>query len=108
MLRALVVAIGIACIAGAFFIPHAAWFAAVELGIFGALILIGTFFEARYRGRRAGRAGWQSTGERFVDPTTGKLIDVRYNPQTGERAYVEAATRPGDGIARRDNEGTSF
>ncbi len=32
--------------------------------------------------------GWQSTGEQFVDPETGKLIRVTYNPDTGERRYV--------------------
>ena len=32
---------------------------------------------------------WQPTGERFVDPTTGQMVEVRYNPQTGERDYVE-------------------
>lgn len=90
MLRALVVAIGVACIVGAVFLAHQLWFLALELGVFGALVLIGTFFEGRYRGRRAGGSGWQDTSERFVDPTSGKLIEVRYNPRTGERAYVDA------------------
>jgi hypothetical protein len=89
MLRALVLAIGVGCIVAALFIAHQVWFAALELGVFGVLILIGTLFERHYRTRRAKGGGWESTTERFVDPTSGKLVEVRYNPQTGERAYVE-------------------
>ena len=96
MLRALVVVIGVGCIVAAFFIPGRIWFLALEMVVFGALILIGTFFEGRYRARRVAGSGWQSTGERFVDPTSGKLIEVRYNPKSGERAYVDAAERGGD------------
>jgi hypothetical protein len=91
MLRALVVAIGVVCIVGAILIADRVWFAALELGLFGALVLIGTFFEQRYRARRATGSGWLNTAERFVDPTSGRLIEVRYNPKTGERAYVDAA-----------------
>ncbi|HEX8726339.1 MAG TPA: hypothetical protein VF737_13210 [Gemmatimonadaceae bacterium] len=38
-----------------------------------------------------GRAGanWQPTGERFVDPASGKLVDVYFDPETGEREYRE-------------------
>lgn len=90
MLRVLVVAIGIACLIGALFLTHIAWFAALELAVFGALILGGTFFEKHYRERRTAGSGFQKTGERFVDPTTGKLVEVRYDPSTGERAYVDA------------------
>jgi hypothetical protein len=90
MLRALVVAIGVACIVGAAFLANQVWFAALELAVFGVLILIGTFFEGRYRGHRATGTGWQRTAERFVDPVSGKLVEVRYNPKTGERAYVDA------------------
>lgn len=51
MLRALVVAIGVICIVASVFIASRAWFAAIELGVFGAAVLIGTFFERRYRTR---------------------------------------------------------
>ncbi len=33
--------------------------------------------------------GWIHTEERFVDPDTGKTVDVFYNPATGERQYVD-------------------
>ncbi len=93
MLRAFVIAIGVVCMVAALFIAKQVWFAALELGVFGALVLIGTFFEGRYRSHRATGSGWETTAERFVDPTSGKLVEVRYNPQTGERAYVDAGER---------------
>jgi hypothetical protein len=34
--------------------------------------------------------GWTFTGERFVDPSSGALIEVWWNPRLGERAYVRA------------------
>lgn len=62
----------------------------ISFFIIGALLLVGTVFEARrYRPKPRAMAEWETTGERFVDPTSGKLTEVRYNPQTGEREYVD-------------------
>jgi len=94
MLRVLVVAIGGAFVCAGGWIgltSNAPWPVAVEVSVFGVLILIGTFLEGRYRSSRAGGAGWQTTGERFVDPSTGALTEVTYNPRTGERSYQTAA-----------------
>jgi len=93
MLRAFVIGLGLAFLAGATILAVAQpmlWPVSVELGAFGALILIGTLLERHYRWRRT-TAGtqWQSTGERFVDPGSGKLVEVRFNPATGERAYID-------------------
>jgi hypothetical protein len=33
---------------------------------------------------------WKLTGERFVDPTSGEMLDVWQSPKSGERAYVRA------------------
>ncbi len=67
-----------------------AWPAALELGVLGVILVLGAFFEGRYRGRRSAiGADWQTTGERFVDPTSGRLTEVRWNAKTGERAYIE-------------------
>ena len=93
MLRVIVIAIGAGCLIGALFLVHVVWVAALELAIFGVLILVGTFFEKHYRARRVAGRNWPSTGERFVDPTTGKLVEVRYDPSTGERAYVDTGSR---------------
>ena len=89
MLRAFVIALGIGCIVASAVLAKHAWPASLELGIFGALVLIGTIFEGHYRSQRATGRGWQTTGERFVDPTSGKMVEVRYNPRTGERSYVD-------------------
>ncbi len=69
------------------------------LGV-GAAVLAGTLFERwRYRpsaGPAAGPAArWQSTGERFEDPATGKTVEVLFDPATGERRYVSEESRSG-------------
>jgi hypothetical protein len=91
MIRAIVVGIGIVCILAAALIVtrgHAIWPPAVYLACLGILIIVTTFFEQRYRGVKPGAGSWQATGERFIDPTTGRLTEVRYDPKTGERAYL--------------------
>jgi len=66
------------------------------LFVLAALIVIGTVFEGRYRGRRASAKGqWQATGEREVDPETGTILEVWYDPVTGERRYVPTGQLPG-------------
>jgi hypothetical protein len=44
----------------------------------------------RWRYRDAGTppdGDWQKTEERFVDPESGRTMQVFYNPRTGERRY---------------------
>ena len=31
---------------------------------------------------------WRPTGERFVDPTSGEMLEVWFHSASGERAYV--------------------
>jgi|SRR5690242_14314133 len=59
--------------------------------LFGALLLLGTVFERwRYKQvKTAGTAHGSATGERFVDPETGALMEVYYDASTGERTYVK-------------------
>jgi hypothetical protein len=64
---------------------------------FQACVLIAALLFERWRyrpsiNRRSGR--WQPTGERFVDPATGRVTEVFYNPDTGERDYVEVRRNP--------------
>ncbi|WP_156428165.1 hypothetical protein [Novosphingobium sp. FSW06-99] len=57
------------------------------------IVLAGLLFENRRYKRvldTAPGTGWQATGERFVDPDSGKLVAVFFNPATGERRYVDA------------------
>lgn len=58
--------------------------------VMGGVVVLGILFERRYRNNKQPLDGrWQATGERFTDPTTGKDVEVFYNPQSGERRYVE-------------------
>ena len=56
------------------------------------LILVGAVLVERWHYQPLGdtRPGpdWVATGERFVDPETGKLVTVFYKPATGERRYI--------------------
>lgn len=59
--------------------------------IFLGLALAGLLFENfRYR-RLSGQApggDFKPTGERFIDPESGKLVEVHSDPATGARRYV--------------------
>jgi hypothetical protein len=58
--------------------------------LFGVLILVGTVFERKYRGRDTQPTGtdWAATGEKFEDTEKGGVVEVWYNKTTGERRYV--------------------
>ena len=56
-----------------------------------SVVTAGLLFErGRYKPTvSTDKEGWQRTGERFIDTTSGKTMEVRYNPKTGERDYIE-------------------
>jgi len=89
-------AIGGACLIVAaivvYVVAQYAWPASVELLAFGVLIIASLIFEGRYRRSRmpAATQSWEPTGERFIDPSSKKLVQVYYNPKTGERVYRES------------------
>lgn len=59
--------------------------------IFGVLALLTGILEPIYGiARRAPPrgGGWRATEERFVDPESGELVTVWFDPETGERRYV--------------------
>jgi hypothetical protein len=61
------------------------------LALAGGAITAGTLLErAIYKPLRSERpgVGWVKTAERFIDPDTGRAVDVFYNPTSGERQYV--------------------
>ena len=61
------------------------------LGANGTIVLLAILFErGRYRPPTTESGGWQDTAERFIDPSTGQQMMVRYNPRTGARQYVPA------------------
>ena len=67
----------------------------VQTLVGGTIILIGTLFERwRYKNRNAdARGNWQPTGERFVDPGSGRNVEVLYDPESGERRYQTTSDR---------------
>jgi hypothetical protein len=70
-----------------------AFAAAIGAAVWAAILLLAALFERwRYKLLAARPPGpdWQDTGERFVDPESGKLVTVYFHPTTGERRYIAA------------------
>lgn len=64
----------------------------IQLAVLGAVLVAAVLFERwRYSRPARGRPDpqWQATGERFIDPETGKRMAVYFDPETGRRLYVE-------------------
>ena len=93
MLRSVLVFLGLAALAlGALCLVIGADPPAYTLLIWGAILLAAIAYERfRYKPleNAAPGAGWQRTGERFVDPDSGKTVTVYLEPASGERQYVE-------------------
>ncbi|HXZ04810.1 MAG TPA: hypothetical protein VEH81_08250 [Ktedonobacteraceae bacterium] len=94
MLRRILIAYGVLCLIGAVILlaAHVTIVLVIYLAINGLIITGGILFErSSYRTKADTTQGkWQATGERFKDPTTGQVVEVYYNPQTGERDYRES------------------
>jgi hypothetical protein len=62
--------------------------------ILGAVVIVTVLLEPVY-GRATKRplgGNWHPTDEKFVDPESGKLLTVWFDPATGDRRYVEDAS----------------
>jgi hypothetical protein len=62
--------------------------------ILGAVVIVSVLLEPIY-GRVTNRpvgGNWRPTDEKFVDPESGKLLTVWFDPATGDRRYVEDAS----------------
>jgi hypothetical protein len=96
MLRLVVLILGVlVLVAGVFTYTHDAPYAALWLLAVGGVTTVGTVFERiRYKPILPDTPGfgWVGTDERFVDPETGKAVDVFYHPASGERRYVSRET----------------
>jgi hypothetical protein len=94
VLRRLIIAYGVLCLIGAIvlLIAHVTIALVIYLAVNGLLIVGGILFERTGYHPKVSQTGgnWQKTGERFVDPTTKREVEVYYNPQTGERDYRDA------------------
>ena len=94
MLRWVIICYGLLSLIGAavlLFIVHATLWLVLYVAGNGFILVTAILFERkRYRTRVDRTQGfWQPTGERFVDPTTQQIMEVFYNPATGERDYRE-------------------
>src|ERR1700674_128014 len=105
MLRKAILAYGVLAVLGAIALALAGAVAGLVFYLFlngsvvGAAVLLG---RGRYNPVVTPGGSWQETGERCVDPTTGQLMKVRYNPQTGARDYVPVS--PDDGGNARSSQ----
>src|SRR5438309_8539673 len=91
MLRKAILAYGLLAVVGAILLAVAGIITGLVVYLFvnRAVVIAALLFErGRYRPAVSPDGPWQETAERFVDPTTGQLMKVRYNPQTGARDYI--------------------
>ena len=98
MFRWVIIGYGLLYLIGAavlLFVVHATLWLVVYLAVNGVILVSAMLLERqRYRTRVDRTQGhWQPTGERFVDPTTGQLMEVFYNLATGERDYREVTNQ---------------
>lgn len=94
MLRQSVMLVGLLLVltALALWLGGAAFGAVAWALITGLLLSAGVGFERwRYKPPRRERPGprWQRTQERCVDPLSGRVLTVYYDPASGERQYVD-------------------
>lgn len=62
-----------------------------QLLVLGVILVLGLTFERwRYKppSHAAPNPAWTDTGERFVDPASGQLTGVWFDPASGERHYL--------------------
>jgi hypothetical protein len=102
MLRVILLTIGVLLLGVAPIAVLAGWPAHLISvpAVLGIVLTAGILFErGRYKPPSSRRLGpdWVATSERFVDPTSGKIVAVFYQPTTGERRYAL-------GITKRDRD----
>jgi len=97
MLRSLVLAVGVLCLAGGIVALLFGLPPFFVLLVWGVLLVCGVVFErVRYKPLKdaAPGPGWEKTPERFIDDATGDEVAVYVRPSTGERAYVKDGAAP--------------
>jgi hypothetical protein len=73
-----------------------AGFPGIPALILGCVVVVTALIEPVYgklvsRPPRSG--GWRPTGEKFIDPASGKPVEVWFDPVTGERKYVDVGEK---------------
>ena len=87
----MIVGVGVLLLAaGGVAVAAHAYGVALYLLITGGAYSVGVAFERwRYTPPPPRIGNWRSTGERFLDPVSNKMVEVYFNPETGERHYRE-------------------
>ena len=95
MLRKFLLWVGILMLASGVLMVFAQPANAFPLLVFGGLLTLSAVFERwRYKQpKSAAAARGFATGERFIDPETGALMEVYYDAATGERTYVKVSDK---------------
>lgn len=57
------------------------------LAVMGGILAASALIERRYRRSSPAAGPWQPTNEKFVDDESGRIMQVWYNPETGQRDY---------------------
>ena len=94
-LQVLAVAFLVGAVAGVAWVPET-WPMLLGAGLFAFGVFAESFY---YRGGTIGGAvgaggSLQPTPERFLDEESGRLVTVWFNPETGERRYVDEGSAP--------------
>jgi len=92
VLRKVLVAVGVLLLlAAAVFLALGLYPFLPHLLVLGLMLSAGIVWERwQYKKPQAGPdPGWRATGERFVDPQSGKTLEVYFDPRSGESHYVE-------------------
>lgn len=93
MLRTVLVACGVLLLlVAAGFVAVGFYPLLPHLLVLGLMLSAGIVWERwQYKKPQSGRPDprWQATGERFVDPQSGKTVEVYFDPRDGESHYVE-------------------
>jgi hypothetical protein len=78
----------------------------IIVGVIALKFAVGlTFGRRRYKWplpNRPSGAGLENTGERYFDPLSGETVSVWYDPQTGERHYVNDTAASAIAPAKRE------
>ena len=95
MLRTLLLVVGLVMFVVGLGARLAGHLGATPIGVIGAVVVLAVLFERwRYRpSTRDAADEWVKTDEHFIDPGSGRAMEVLFNPRTGERRYVGADSR---------------
>ena len=93
MLRKVLVVLGLLLLGAAgYMVAQHRYMFLPQLLILGLMLTVGIVWERwQYKPPQSGRPDphWQATGERFVDPQSGKTLEVYFDPRNGESHYLE-------------------